>query len=79
MDARAAGWRKIVLIPLVSLLPTHYKGGEGKRLRSARGADIMALGGWKIADKLRRQEALVGGIAALLLAVATMAVTYLYY
>jgi hypothetical protein len=44
---------------------------------------MVASDGWKTVDKLRwllrRQEALVGGIAALLLAVATMAVTYLYY
>jgi hypothetical protein len=43
----------------------------------------MAFLGWKTADKfrwrLRRQEELVGGLAALLLAVATVAVTYLYY
>jgi hypothetical protein len=43
----------------------------------------MAFDGWKTADKLcrllGRQEALVGGIAALLLAVATMAVTYFFY
>jgi hypothetical protein len=43
----------------------------------------MALLGWKTADKFRwrfrRQEALVGGIAVLLLAAATVAVTYLYY
>ena len=43
----------------------------------------MAFYGWKTADKLRwhlrRQEVLVGGITALLLAVATVAVTYLYY
>jgi hypothetical protein len=43
----------------------------------------MAFDGWKTVDKLRwrlqRQEALVGGIAVLLLAVATMAVTYLYF
>jgi hypothetical protein len=35
--------------------------------------------GWKTADELRRQEAPVGAIALLLLAVATVAVTYLYY
>jgi hypothetical protein len=43
----------------------------------------MAFDGWKTADRLRwclrRQEALVGGIAALLLAAATVAVIYLYY
>jgi hypothetical protein len=43
----------------------------------------MAFDGWKMVDKLRRrlrrQEALVGGIAVLLLAVATVAVTFLYY
>jgi hypothetical protein len=43
----------------------------------------MAFDGWKTANKLRwlllRQEALVGGIATLLLAAATIAVTYLYY
>jgi hypothetical protein len=43
----------------------------------------MAFLGWKTADKLcwhlRREEALVGGIATLLLAVATVAVAYLYY
>jgi hypothetical protein len=43
----------------------------------------MAFDGWKTVDKLRwrlrRQEALIGGIAVLLLAVATMAVTYLYF
>jgi hypothetical protein len=43
----------------------------------------MAFLGWKTADKLhwrlRRQEALVGGIGVLFLAVATLAVTYLYY
>jgi len=39
--------------------------------------------GWKIAGKirrrLRRQEAPVGAIAVLILAVAAVAVTYLYY
>jgi hypothetical protein len=39
--------------------------------------------GWKTAHKLRRllrrQEAPVGAIAMLLLAVATVAVTYVYY
>ena len=39
--------------------------------------------GWKTADelgrRLRRQEAPVGAIALLLLAVATVTVTYLYY
>jgi hypothetical protein len=43
----------------------------------------MAFLDWKTADKfrwrLRRHEALVGGIAALLLAVTTVAVTYLCY
>jgi hypothetical protein len=43
----------------------------------------MVLGGWKIANKvlrhLRRQEEPVGAILALLLAVTTVAVTYLYY
>jgi hypothetical protein len=56
---------------------------ETKRFRSPEGTDIMAFDGWKMAEKLRwrlrRQEALVGGIAVLLLAVATVAVTYLYY
>jgi len=43
----------------------------------------MAFDSWKMADKLRwrlrRHEALVGGITALLLAVVTVAVTYVYY
>ncbi len=43
----------------------------------------MPFDGWKTADQLRRllgrQEALVGGITALLLAVATMAMTYFFY
>jgi len=39
----------------------------------------MAFNSWKMAAKLRRHEALVGGITALLLAVATVAVTYVYY
>jgi hypothetical protein len=43
----------------------------------------MALGVWKTADKLRRrirqQETTIGAVATLLLAVATGAVTYLYY
>jgi hypothetical protein len=47
-----------------------------KQNRSVQGADIMAFVGWKTADKLRRrlrrQEALVGGIAVPLLAVATV-------
>jgi hypothetical protein len=56
---------------------------EAKRFRSPQGADFMAFLAWKTADKLhwrlRRQEALVGGLAVLFLAVATLAVTYLYY
>jgi hypothetical protein len=43
----------------------------------------MALGGWKIADELRRsfrrQEVPAGAIVVLLLAVATAAASYLYY
>jgi hypothetical protein len=43
----------------------------------------MVLGGWKIADRvrwhLRRQEASLGAILMMLLAVTTVAVTYLYY
>jgi hypothetical protein len=43
----------------------------------------MVLGGWKIAGKLRwhlrRQEAPLGAILMMLLAVTTVAVTYLYY
>jgi hypothetical protein len=68
---------------MVVLPSKHYVKERTKRFRSAQGADIMAFLGCKTADKLRsllrRQEALVGGIAALLLAVATVAVTYLYY
>ena len=47
----------------------------------------MVLGGWKIADelrwrlrwRLRRHEAPLGAILVMLLAVMTVAVTYLYY
>jgi hypothetical protein len=43
----------------------------------------MPFDAWKTVNKLRRgfrrQEVLLGAIYALLLAVATMAVTYLYY
>jgi hypothetical protein len=43
----------------------------------------MVLGGWKIADKirwhLRRQEVPLGAMVAMLLAVTTAAVAYLYY
>jgi hypothetical protein len=83
-SALALAGVQIFLIALVLLPPKHYVRKEAKRFRSAEGADVMAfLGGWKTADKphwrLRQQEALVGGIATLLLAVATVAVTYLYY
>jgi hypothetical protein len=44
---------------------------------------MVVLGGWNIADRLRwhlrRQEAPLGAILAMLLAVTTVAVTYLYY
>jgi hypothetical protein len=43
----------------------------------------MALVVWKTADelgrRLRRQEVPIGAVVVLLLAVATAAVTYLYY
>jgi hypothetical protein len=56
---------------------------ETKRFLSTQGIDIMVLGGWKIADRLRwhlrRQEAPLGAILMMLLAVTTVAVTYLYY
>jgi|GraSoi2013_100cm_1033763.scaffolds.fasta_scaffold101328_1 hypothetical protein len=43
----------------------------------------MVLGGWKFAHTvgwhLRRQEAPLGAILVMLLAVTTVAVTYLYY
>jgi hypothetical protein len=43
----------------------------------------MALDVWKTADKLRRRirqrETTIGAVATMLLAVATAAVTYLYY
>ena len=43
----------------------------------------MVLGGWKIADKLRwhlrQQEAPIGAVVVLLLAVASAAATYLYW
>jgi hypothetical protein len=70
------------LIELVPLPPTHYV-KETKRFRSTQGIDIMVLGGWKIAAKLRwhlrRQEAPLGAIFVMLLAATTAAVTYLYY
>jgi hypothetical protein len=57
--------------------------GRNKTVSVSAGADIMVFDGRKTANKLRwylrRQEALVGGIAALLLAAATVVVTYLYY
>jgi hypothetical protein len=54
-----------------------------KGFRSAKEADVMVSLGWNMADKLRarlrRQEALVGGMVVLFLAVATVVVvTYLY-
>ena len=53
------------------------------RFRSPKGSDIMAFRAKRLADQLRRglrrQEVTVGAIAAVLLAVATMAVSYLYY
>jgi hypothetical protein len=52
---------------------------EAKRFRSAQGADITAFLAWKTTDRFRwrfsQQEALAGGIAALFLAVTTVAVT----
>jgi hypothetical protein len=39
----------------------------------------MAVGGWTIVDKFRRQEATIGAILAVLVALATMALTYLSY
>jgi hypothetical protein len=43
----------------------------------------MVLGGWKIANRLRwhlrRQEVPLGAISLMLLAMTTVAVTYLYY
>jgi hypothetical protein len=59
------------------------EGKKKKWFRSAQEADIMVFLGWNMADKLRvrlrRQEALVGGMVVLFLAAATgVVVTYLY-
>jgi hypothetical protein len=53
------------------------------RFRSPKEADVMAFHAKRLADQLRRglrrQEVTAGVITVLLLAVATMAVGYLYY
>jgi hypothetical protein len=74
---------QIFLIALVPLPPKDYANERSKTVSVSPGSQHHGISRLEDDDRFRwrlsRQEVLVGGIAALFLAVATVAVAYLYH